>query len=67
MNYRMSMDRVDRSNAFTRGDRKVCKNHLLGIWGKDQFGNWYTQCGTGHRLNEKCEELIEKGDENHEQ
>ena len=59
MNYRPSVNFTDHSNAYARGERKVCKNHLLGVWGKDQFGNFYTKCAQGNKFNESCEELKE--------
>ncbi len=45
-------------------ERAYCKNHLTSYVGKDQWGNWYNKCITGHRLNEKCEIVIEEADKN---
>lgn len=47
-------------------NRKTCRKHLLGKWGKDHFGDWFLRCGLGNALNEDCEELIEEGGEKNE-
>jgi len=47
-----------------KSEKAWCKKHVTGYIGKDQFGNWYTKCYTGHKFNEPCEVTIEKGDEN---
>jgi hypothetical protein len=35
-------------------EKRWCEKHPTGYWGKDQWGNWYTQCAIGHRLNQQC-------------
>jgi len=54
--YKPSVSFVERSNQ----EKKWCQVHPLGFWGKDQFGNWYTRCAVGNRMNEDCKELEEK-------
>lgn len=41
-------------------EKAWCTKHLTSRPGKDQFGNWYKQCYTGHTLNEECEIKVEK-------
>lgn len=55
-------------NKSTRpSDNEVawCKKHPTGYLGKDQFGNWYPQCWTGKKHNEKCEIIIEAKDKSY--
>ncbi len=44
---------ADIQKEFTP-EKRWCATHPLGFWGKDQWGNWYTQCFTGHSMNEEC-------------
>lgn len=50
----------DKSNTRGKQEKKTCSVHLLGFWGQDQWGNWYSRCAVGNRLNEDCKELIEE-------
>lgn len=46
-------------------EKAYCEKHLTSRPGKDQFGNWYSQCFTGHTLNEECKIVVVKeGEEN---
>ena len=38
----------------TQEEKRWCMTHPTSVWGKDQFGNWYTRCTYGNRLNEDC-------------
>ena len=42
----------EKSTAF-------CKKHPTGFVGKDQHGNYYKKCWTGHKWSEPCEIIIE--------
>ncbi len=46
-------------NINTDNEKAWCAKHLTSRPGKDQFGNWYTQCYAGHTLNEECDIRIE--------
>lgn len=54
--YRPSTDFVDRSNKRAdKQERRWCLKHPISFWGKDQWGNWYTRCSVGNKVNEDCE------------
>lgn len=41
-------------------ETRWCKTHAPKLVGKDQFGNFYDVCYTGHIRKEKCEIIIEQ-------
>ena len=42
-------------NVFNQDEKRWCKTHVTGFWGKDGLDNWYKICVQGHKLDEKCE------------
>ncbi len=64
--YRMSADKVDRSNKRARiasqAEKAWCANHLGARPNKNFEGTYYKQCWTGYSKKEECKIMIVKPD-----
>ena len=42
-------------NLFNQEEKRWCKIHITGFWGKKDNGEWFETCTKGNKLNEGCE------------
>lgn len=55
------MDQKPKQSMFEKdyqepAKKRFCMKHPTAYWGSDQWGNPYTRCAVGHRVNEECVE-----------